>query len=462
MSAQDIAGFNQPGSQTPKAKAFTPTVWRWAMWDWGSAAFNAVATTFVFSVYLVSDGTFTDKTTANEYLSIGLTIAGVLIALLAPITGQRADRQGRGGRWLGFFTFAVVVCMALMFFIAPNSPLEPITTLWVGIALLGLGNVFFEFASVNYNAMLNHISTKKTMGRVSGLGWGLGYVGGIVLLLILFVGFINPEVGWFGVTSENGMNVRASMLVAALWFALFALPVILRPPTPKTPAKDEGRESILESYRRLWGTVKSLATDAPHTLRFLIASAVFRDGLAGVFTFGAILAGTVFGFSASEVILFAIAANVVAGLATIAFGSLDDLIGPKRVIVISLVAMVASGLAVFFLYSYGKIVFWVLGLILCIFVGPAQSASRSFLGRVIPEGREGEVFGLYATTGRAVSFLSPLLYGLSINLGRNFTAPGQGSTHWGILGIILILFVGLVLVLPIRQDEAHLDVLTKP
>ena len=439
-------------------KVLSWRVFSWAFWDWGSAAFNAVATTFVFSVYLTSDGMFIDKGTASEHLSTGLTIAGILIALLAPITGQRADRRGRGGVWLGWFSAAVVVCLALMYFVAPSSPLGRSGALWLGIGLLGLGNIFFEFASVNYNAMLNHISTKRTMGRISGLGWGMGYVGGIVLLLVLFVGFINPTVGWFGVTHDDGMNIRVSMMVAALWFGLFSLPVVLNPPRPANPHHEEGHESLWDSYRYLWGTVKSLARDAPHTLSFLIASAVFRDGLAGVFTFGAILAGTVFGFTSAQVIVFAIAANVVAGLATIAFGALDDLLGPKRVIVISLVSMVASGLGVFFLHSHGKIVFWILGLILCVFVGPAQSASRSFLGRVIPEGREGEVFGLYATTGRAVSFLAPLLYAVFLKIGKAVTPAGADYTHWGILGIMIILLVGLILVLPIKQEKAHLDV----
>lgn len=451
------------GSTPPSGSRHHWVLWNkkvvsWALWDWGSAAFNAVATTFVFSVYLTTDGVFAPKVVANENLSLGLTLAGIVIALLAPITGQRADRRGKGGVWLGWFTAMVVLCMLAMFFVAPNSSLGPTGALWLGIGLLGLGNVFFEFASVNYNAMLNHLADKSTMGRISGFGWGLGYVGGIVLLLILFVGFINPEVGWFGVTGENGLNIRVAMVVSAIWFAVFSLPVVLNPPKPKNVSTSDTHESLIDSYKLLWSTVKSLARTSRHTLMFLIASAVFRDGLAGVFTFGAILAGSVFGFSASEVILFAIAANVVAGLATIGFGALDDWIGPKRVIILSLVCMVTSGLLVFFFHSFGKPIFWVLGLILCVFVGPAQSASRSFLARMIPAGREGEVFGLYATTGRAVSFLSPALYYLAIKLGRAVTPPDVDATHWGILGIVVVLLAGLLLLIPIRQESAHLNI----
>ena len=345
-----------------------------------------------------------------------------------------------------------------MFFVAPQGPLGPRGGLLLGIGLLGVGNIFFEFASVNYNAMLNHLSTKDNMGRISGLGWGSGYVGGIVLLLILYVGLINPEVGWFGITHENGLNIRVSMVIAALWMLLSSLPLMLHPVKPKHIDEKHGEhETLWDSYRKLGSTVKSLAKDTPHTLFFLIASAVFRDGLAGVFTFGAILAGTAFGFTSGEVIIFAIAANIVAGIATIAMGTLDDVIGPKQLIVLSLSCMVVAGMSVFFLHNGGKIIFWTFGLALCVFVGPTQSASRSFLGRMIPEGREGEVFGLYATTGRAVSFLAPAMYAVFLNLGRRWTPAGHDYTYWGILGIILILALGLILTLFVHPAKARLD-----
>ena len=135
----------------------------------------------------------------------------------------------------------------------------------------------------------------------------------------------------------------------------------------------------------------------------------------------------------------------------------DDRIGPKKVIIVSLSAMVLAGFGVFALHSRGAIVFWTLGLVLCIFVGPTQSASRSFLSRIIPEGREGEVFGLYATTGRAVSFLAPAMYWVSLAIGSAITPAGQDHTYWGILGIMLILLVGLALTIPVKADRATLD-----
>jgi UMF1 family MFS transporter len=173
---------------------------------------------------------------------------------------------------------------------------------------------------------------------------------------------------------------------------------------------------------------------------------VFRDGLAGVFTFGAIIAAIVFGFPADLVIIFGIAANLVAGVSTIIAGRFDDRFGPRAVIITALAGLVVAGLVVFFARDGGQIVFWVFGLLLCLFVGPAQAASRSFLARVTPAGREGEIFGLYATTGRAASFLSPLAWAGMIAI--------FGSTAWGILGIVLILLVGLILMLFVRLPNS--------
>ncbi|PZR52756.1 MFS transporter [Xylanimonas oleitrophica] len=418
----------------------------WSAWDWGSAAFNAVVTTFVFTTWLSSSafveaGEIEADVVARNTAWIGwaLAAAGLVIALLAPALGALADSRGRRKPWLAANTAGVVAAMVAMFWVQP-VPGSLADAVILGAVLLAVGNVFFELASVAYNALLLQISTPRTIGRVSGIGWGAGYVGGIVLLLVLFVGFIDPEVGWFGVTGEDGMNIRVSVLVSALWFGLFALPVLLM--VPDAPAKTGGGVSFLGAYRKLFADVAYLWRTQRSTLWYLVASAVYRDGLAGVFTFGGILAVAVFGFTSSEVIVFAIAANVVAGLSTIAGGWLDDRIGPRRVVIAALVGLLVAGLAVFFLHDRGQTVFWIFGLALSAFVGPAQSASRGLLARLAAPGHETEAFGLYATTGRAASFLAQAAYSVFV--------VALGAAYWGILGILLVIAVGLVLLLLVR------------
>jgi len=196
---------------------------------------------------------------------------------------------------------------------------------------------------------------------------------------------------------------------------------------------------LFQDIRDLWRNARGI-------FWFLLASAVYRDGLAGVFTFAGSIAAITFGFDFFGVVIFGVVANVVAGISTIISGRFDDAFGPRRVIVFALTGLVVAGILVFALRDLGPAVFWVGGLTLAAFVGPAQTASRSLLTRIAPAGREGEIFGLYATTGRATSFFSPLLWGA-------FIALAGGVQAWGIVGILLILAVGLVLFLFVKLPQ---------
>jgi UMF1 family MFS transporter len=414
------------------------------MWDWGSQPFNTVITTFVFAVYLTSES-FGSTNTTSTALAISTAISGLLVALLAPVLGQNSDRSGRGVRNLRIQTWILAALSAALFFVRP----EP-AFLVVGLVLLGAGSIISEIASVNYNASIEQVASPRNVGRVSGFGWGMGYLGGILVLLLIYFLFIQPDVGLFGVTGDAGMDIRVSMIVCGVWILLFTLPAFFV--LKDTPKDAVPRVGVVDSYKLVWDSLRRLWGQSRHTVFFLGASALFRDGLAGVFAFGAILAAGTFGLSAGEVIIFGAVANIVAGIATMLFGLLDDVLGPKRVILISLVALTALGLGIFVLHDGGKTVFWTLGLAMTAFVGPAQASSRSFLARVIPEGQGGEIFGLYATTGRVVSFLAPAAFGLFIWIGSVVT--GETNTqYWGILGIALVLVAGLAVLIPVKTPE---------
>ena len=226
---------------------------------------------------------------------------------------------------------------------------------------------------------------------------------------------------------------------------MFSIPLFLNVPEPPARASDGRRVSFFGAYRELVRDVARLYREHRSTFWFLVASAVYRDGLAGVFAFGGVLAAVAFGFSPNEVMIFGIVANLVAGVSTVIAGRLDDRFGARAVIVTSLTGLVVIALAVFLLHDGGKAPFWVGGLILCAFVGPAQAASRSLLARVTPAGMQGEIFGLYATTGRVASFISPAMWTLFI--------VAFGATYWGILGIAIVLLAGLVLLLFVRLPK---------
>ena len=410
-------------------------MWAWSLWDAGSAAFNAVMTTFVFTVYLTSEP-FGGEDHASQVLGYGIGAAGVVVALLAPVVGQRSDGAGRRKLWLGVNTMLTALLSALCFLVRPDEPF-----LYLGVALLALANVFDEFAVVNYNAMLPGIAGRAHIGRVSGLGWATGYFGGILALAIVLFGFVSP--GLLGLPEEDALNVRAVAVFSGLWIALFSIPVLLVVPEIRPDRPQAARESVAASYRRLWAMLRELWRDAPQTLWFLLSSAVFRDGLTAVFTFGGVIAAGTFGFTLTEVIVFAIVGNVAAGVGSLVGGRLDDRLGPKPVIVASLVGVLLAGTPLLFLD--GTAAFWVCGLALCLFVGPAQSASRTFLGRLTSSGQEGALYGLYATTGRAVSFLAPTLFAVFVSV--------LGAQRWGILGILLVVGAGLLLLLRARDPQ---------
>ncbi|MCC6269646.1 MAG: MFS transporter [Microbacteriaceae bacterium] len=449
----------QEGKIIPRKQVFS-----WALWDWATQPFNTVLLTFVWvPSFLTShffltedvaaqgrntDGTYINCDTSavgNAYcdglgnlaanLGWGITLAGILIALLAPVMGQRADAAGRQKLQLGIFTGLLVLCQLGLAFVDAGPQ-------WflLGVTFIALGSVVGEIAGVSYNALLVSVSTKKTVGKVSGLGWGFGYLGGIVALAIVVGAILG------GLLDGNSADTfRIVALGATVWTVIFAIPILVNVPEPMSLGVVK-KVNFFASYIELIKSIARLWRETRPTFWFLLASAVYRDGLAAVFTFGSVIAGAVFGFGFTDLVIFGIVLNLVAGVSTILSGRLDDRVGPKPVIMFSIAGLIVCTLTVFFAADLGKPLFWVVGIILAMFVGPAQASSRSFLARVTPAGREGEVFGLYATTGRAASWLASLLWGVFIALAAN-------QILYGILGITAVLAVGFVLLAFVRSPE---------
>lgn len=422
------------------------TTLSWALWDWAEQPYPTLMQTFIFPVYLTG-AVAAGNNSADQQLGWATAIAGFMLALIAPVLGRRSDQNGRRKFWLLVNTGILVVVTASSFFVEP----KPEYFLF-GLVLYGIGSVIQESAFINYYAMLKGVTTEKNIGRVSGYAWGLGYVGGIVLLVIALVGFVLPENPLFGIGKENSIHIRTIFLFASGWILLFTIPLLIWVPEIAKKA-DAKKESILDSYRGLFNQLNSLRKQAPETFKFLISSAVYRDGLAGVFTFGAVLGTLAFGFTTESIIFYGIGANIVAAIGAAIGGRLDDIIGSRAVILGSLTGLIASAVALFFLRDMGAIAYWIFGLLLTLFVGPAQASSRTFVSRFTPHGREGEVFGLYQTTGRAISFLSGSMWALSIATANMFIG-GEKNTIYGIWGIVAILIAGVFLLLRVHPRPA--------
>ncbi|HRX19089.1 MAG TPA: MFS transporter, partial [Gemmatimonadales bacterium] len=301
---------------------------------------------------------------------------------------------------------------------------------------------------VFYNAFLPVIASPARIGRVSGYGWGLGYVGGLVCMALALVGFVQPEVPWFGLSKEAGWNVRATNLLVAAWFLVFSVPLFLNvPERRKGPMRLDIRGAVAELAR----TVADIRRYR-EIVKFLVARLIYNDGLVTIFAFGGIYAAGTFGMSFQEVMLFGIALNVASGIGALLFGFVDDRVGGKRTIQVSLVALLAATLLA--VWAPDRTWFWVAGILIGIFVGPNQSASRSLMGRFVPERHQAEFFGFFAFSGKATAFLGPLALGVA--------SQAFGSQRAGVGTVVLFLGVGLLLLAGVDERAGIAAARTAP
>lgn len=409
-------------------------VWSWAFFDFGNSAFTTLVVTFVYATF------FTQAIAENEVVgtalwSRGITITAVVVAVLSPLLGAWADRRGARKRFLFGTTAVCVLFTALLFFPTEGQAMQ-------ALALVVVANIAFELGMVFYNAFLPDLAPPERIGRVSGYGWALGYVGGLLCMAAALVFFVLPETAPFGLDRATGAHVRATNLLVAGWFALFSVPLFLF-------VREERPASIPPLGGMLASTVRELGETFREIRRFrqiarlLVARLFYNDGLVTIFAFGGIYAAGTFGFTTKEILLFGIVLNVAAGLGAFAFGFVDDRIGGKATILISLgLLSLATVIAVL---AAAKPMLWVAGVLIGIASGPNQAASRSLLGRFVPDDKETEFYGFFAFSGKLTAFMGPLLLGV---LTETF-----GSQRAGVAVVLAFFAVGAALLL--RVDEAE-------
>jgi len=420
------------GEMTPASK---PALAAWCLFDWANSAYFTVIVTFVFATYF-TEAVATDPTAGTVQWGHATSIAGLLIALLAPILGAVAD-QGRGRKlWAILFSLLCVFCTAWLWNVRPMSSDATFALSLVVVATLGA-----EFALVFYNAMLPGLVPQEQLGRLSGLGWGIGYLGGLGCLAVALVGFVQTDQPWFGVGKDEAAHIRATAPMVALWYLAFMLPFVFM--TPDAPGLGHPPRAAIKIGLAHLGRTLREARQHPDLWRFLLAHMLYTDGLTTLFAFGGIYAAGTFGFSFAEVIQFGIALNVTAAIGAVAFGWVDDRLGAKATIAAGLVGLLVCGAIV--LISTSKPVFWIAALLIGLFLGPVQAASRTWMARYAPDEQRAELFGLMALSGKATAFLGPLLLA---EITR-----ATGSQRWGMATILVFFAVGLVLLASIRDPK---------
>ena len=407
----------------------------WCLFDWAGQGFPTVIATFVFAAYFTK-AVAVDEVTGTAQWGAAMSLSALAIALSGPVFGAVADRSGRRKPWILFFSAVCVVAMAMLWWVRP----DPADVLWA-LVFVGIANYGFEMGNVFYNAMLPDLVPRALLGRMSGWGWGLGYVGGIVCLAVGFLGLVTSDVGWFGLDHAAGEHVRATAFLVAGWFVLFGWPMfVFTPDTPPTgrrlgEAAREGVGDLIATLRRV--------RDHAVIARFLLARMIYNDGLTTLFAFGGIYAAGTFGMTIEDIMLFGIVLNMTAGIGAALFAWLDDRIGPKPVILISVGALSVLGTVLLLVQSTAM--FWVFGVPMGLFVGPAQAASRSYLARLAPAGLRAEMFGLFAFSGKVTAFLGPAALGA--------VTAATGSQRWGMAVIVVLFVVGMILLLPVPNPD---------
>lgn len=408
----------------------------WCLFDWGNSAFPTVIVTFVFATYFTT-AVAVDPVSGTTMWGWAVSGSGLAIALLSPVLGAIADRAGRRKPWIAALSVLCIGCTLMLWFTRP----DPSWILWA-LVFFAVANAAFEMGMVFYNAMLPTLVPHDRIGRLSGWGWGIGYFGGLLCLAIALVALVLPETPPLGLDSDAAEPVRAATLLAALWYAVFCLPLFLF--TPDAPSRGTtARAAVREGLADLVRTFRNIR-HYREIARFLVAKIFYIDGLNTLFAFGGIYAAGTFGMEMDEIIAFGIAINVTAGLGSMAFGNIDDRIGAKRTVLIALGGMIAFGLPLLFVTE--KFWFWALALPLGIFMGPAQAASRSLMGRIAPVDQRGEMFGLFALSGRITAFVGPAVFATA--------TAAFDSQRAGMATVLVFLSIGAAVLWGVREERA--------
>lgn len=428
----------------------------WSMYDFANQPFTNLVVTFIYGTF------FTTVIAENEIVgtqqwSHAVSITAVVVAVLSPLMGALADKGGYRKMFLIGFTWITIAATTILYFAMPGEIMKAL--FWFVIA-----NIGFEMGSVFCNAYLPDISHSKNIGRISGYGWSLGYVGGLIALALAMVFLVQTDSPIFGFgKGEEGAyeNIRATNLLVAVWFAIFSIPTFLfvRDKKPDTKSLLKNAKSTLKSFRT---TAKEIR-EYPQIVRFLVARLVYNDGLVTIFAFGGIYAAGSLGFTFDEIMMLGIVLNITAGLGAFLMGFLDDKVGGRMTIKVTLLGlMLAMVLAVsapelrpWLQYQLGgsavpdwltgKNVFWIAAILIGIFSGPNQASSRSLMGRFTPEAKKNEFFGFFAFSGKATAFVGPFLLGILTSVFE--------SQRAGISVIFVFFLVGFFLLHKVDEEE---------
>ena len=410
----------------------------WCLFDFANSAYTTLIVTVAYSVYFREVVVGASDNRGDRLWGTANFLAMAIVALTSPVLGAIADYSGRKKLFLVLTTLQTVVATALLALVGPGE-------VAAGIAIYVVATIGFEGGYVFYNAFLPDVSTPKTIGRVSGWAWAIGYVGGLLSLALCFPLIRRPlrtAAGALDLQAVSG--TRLSFLLVAAFFLVFALPSFfwLRESRPIGRLSGVG-DYVVGGFRRVRETLSHLRRYR-ETGKFILASLLFTDGITTVISFSAIYASTTFGFERGDLVVLFLILNVVAFPGSLIAGYLADRIGPKRTLLGSLVVWVATILVG--CTAQGKGAFYAMACLAALGMGSTQAVGRSFMAQITPPSRESEFFGFYVLSGKFASMFGPLVFG--------FVSEATGSQRLAVLSLLPFFLGGLWIMATVDEPRA--------
>lgn len=437
-------------------------VWGWMLFDWAQQPYHTLIITFVFAPYFAAH-VASNSAAGQSLWGWAAGIGGLLIAVSSPVLGAIADATGPRKPWIIGFSIVGILGCWMLWYATPGLQDLGLIMLAIVLALVGM-----EFAAVFNNAMMPTLVPRADLGRLSGSAWGLGYLGGLVTLVIV-LGLLagQPETGktllglapLFGLDPVQHEGDRISGPLTAVWYAVFLLPMLLW--TPDVRRKDSTAGAVAKGLSELKQTLIALPKQRSY-FSFLMSSMIYRDALNALYTFGGIYAAGVLGWSITQIGIFGILANLTGAVGAWLGGIADQKFGPKPVVSVSIIILTLCCLIiisttktdVLFMTVTGadgtstipNIVFYVAGAFIGAAGGSVQATSRTLLVDQVAPGKVTEAFGLYALSGRATSFLAPFSIAVATSYFAGLAGwSAEDAQRVGVTPIVMLFIIGLAL-----------------
>ncbi len=405
------------------------TLFSWLLFDFANTSFSVMMVTFAFPLYfknVICEG----EPRGDALWGASLGISMLIVAVISPVLGAAADFSGRRKRFLFVFTLFSVVATALLGLTGPGMVI-------IAVVLFVVANAGFEGGLVFYDAYLPEIASERSIGRVSGYGFAMGYLGALAILLLLFP--LLKE----GIVIENMQNVTLSFFLVALFFAVFAAPLFFVLRDEKKTAVN--MHFVGRSIREVKYTISHIM-NYPDLARFLLAFFFYNDAILTIIGFSSIYAQNTLGFTSGELIIFFMVVQTTAIFGSVIFGVITDKIGPKRTIVLTLIiwcVVIMMAIA-----TTDKLFFYYTGLLAGMSMGSSKAASRSMMARLTPPKHVTEFFGFYdGTFGKASAIAGPVIFGVISSLA--------GDQRIALASLLLFFVIGLFLILGVRSRAAY-------